>query len=263
MPEEISGYFPGPNGWLHGVLHCGKPGRGGILVVPPFGEERKNTLRPIVELGRALAPQGCPLFRFDFSGYGDSANEKTPADWGAWLAEATAALEFARQQTGAPEWTVLGLRLGSLTAIALADQGLAQRLILVDPPLNGENAWRELQFRLQIREALGAGDSAEGRGELDLGGYAVTKVWTDTLAHFELSQALASIAVAAHCLYPGTTPAHSGPWADLHQKLVGRGGSARPWNGKPMWRLGDAANGSTLIARITEILLDSLGKNSP
>ena len=254
MPEEISGYFPGPNGWLHGALHCGDAGQDGVLVLPPFGEERKNTLRPTVELGRVLASRHGHLFRFDFSGYGDSAGENQPADWNTWLAEATAALEFARRETGCQKWTLLGLRLGSLTALSLAARNLVERLILVDPPLNGENAWRELQFRLQIREALGTGDDAEKRGAEDLGGYAVTKAWGDTLASFDLALALAGVTAPTHCLYPGTSVVASGPWVALNETLVARGGSARPWNGKPIWRLGDATDGRTLIARVTEIL---------
>lgn len=254
MSEEFQGYFPGlQGGWLHGKLFRGLGlVSGGILVIPPFGEERKNTLRPAVELGRALASRGVAVFLFDFSGYGDSSEETTPAEWERWQAEAAIALAFVRQETGCQDWTLLGLRLGSLTALALAQQGLGQRLILVDPPTSGPNAWRELQFRLQIREALGTGKAGEEADGQDIGGYGVAKGWPEALAAFDLAAAVGAARIPVHCLHPG--PIGSGSWPTLKEALAQQGGSARPWNGKPIWRLGDTADGSTLIARTSEIL---------
>ena len=61
--------------------------RCGILIIHPFGEEKKCAHRTLVETARALARHGIGVMRFDLSGCGDSEGDFRDARFANWTAD--------------------------------------------------------------------------------------------------------------------------------------------------------------------------------
>ena len=116
MPaQETSGYFAVGGRDLYGTYHAPttQSARGAILMLGPFGEERKCAYRLLVRLARACATCGFGAFRFDYSGTGESLGAHTDASLGRWLEDARGALELVAEcDIGATCAWVLPVKVG-------------------------------------------------------------------------------------------------------------------------------------------------------
>jgi hypothetical protein len=259
--KQQNGYFRSGSGWLYGACHLpdGQMPVSGVILCPPFGEERKSTLRPLVGLAETLAAAGLAVCRFDHAGTGDSAGDPAIATWADWTGDVVAALEHGVEALGIPieRWTLLALRHGAVVALGAARQRPLRRIILVEPILSGATAWRDLELRRQIQSALGvqAGENA-AVGIIDLGGHPVNAAWRVGLQEFRLTEALAALACPVEVIHVSGARSLVGDWAALETLVAPHGGRVRLLAERPFWGLGDAAE----ISSLNRVVLESFAQ---
>lgn len=135
---------------LFGILHyCGRPGTGGGLVMcPPFAEEKLWSHRVYVSLARALCERGYSVLRFDYTGSGDSEGEFEKCTIETYLEDIRTALRELREAAGVKTAGLMGLRFGATLALLAAASLPAPEkggpLILWEPVLDGAGYVREL-----------------------------------------------------------------------------------------------------------------------
>ena len=135
---ESAFFFPHANYQLFGFLHKPKKGHRdvGIVFCAPFGEEKQESHRTMVNFARLLAQSGFYVLRFDYYGTGDSQGEWQEATWESHLSDISSSFELLRSQ-GCKQIGLLGLRLGGTLARFFADQNpIASFLVLWEPIIN-------------------------------------------------------------------------------------------------------------------------------
>jgi len=99
-----------------------------------------------VRAARLFAASGFPVFRFDFSGCGDSEGDLRFVTVEDWLIDLDAAIKFFRKETGVSQCLLWGLRLGA---------GLALIRQQSDRDIAGLILWQPvLDFSLHIKQFL-------------------------------------------------------------------------------------------------------------
>ncbi len=244
---ESSGYFEVGGFSLYASMHVpdGVAPRGGVLFVLPFGEERKSTVRLFVRMARALQKRALAAFLFDLSGTGESGGEHRDSTLARWRFEVAAALDRAAAQVGG-EWAVIGARLGANLAVQAGQR--AQRLILIEPLLDGEQFLRELQRKKQIKEMLSTGgaqsseqemEAAWARGDdVDFDGFAVGAELAAELRSLRLDLDLAVIDTntPVHICRVGSSTKVSAAWNTVFSAVSShRDGTALTVRDKPFW----------------------------
>jgi len=150
-----------------------------LLLVHPFGEEKKSAHRAFVETARALARLHVATFRFDMRGCGDSEGDFARVRLDDWLEDVAAAWDTFRERLPDVPAGLLGLRLGaSLASRACRRLDDVRALVLWQPIVEGRSELLADLRRLFIQEMMTHGRS-RGRREdiiarLERGGDAVT-----------------------------------------------------------------------------------------
>ena len=133
---------------LFGVYHTpghGRPRPCGVVLCSPWGHEYIFSHRAYRQLAHRLSLVGFPVLRFDFTGCGDSSGDCTQGDIRQWLTDISTAIGALREKSGAGQVCVVGLRLGGmLAAMAGAERGDLDGLVLWDPVLRGRTYLEEL-----------------------------------------------------------------------------------------------------------------------
>ncbi len=109
----------------------------GVVLLAPLADERKSSLRPMVEIARALAGAGVAALRIDYRGTGDSGGNARNVSLESMTADAVAAAGWMRDEIGCREVVLVGLRLGAAVAILAAKDARAHALVLVEPVVKG------------------------------------------------------------------------------------------------------------------------------
>jgi pimeloyl-ACP methyl ester carboxylesterase len=109
--------------------------RRGVVVCNPWGMEALRAHRTLRQLGHLLASNGFDVLRFDYSGTGDSFGEATAVRLADWIEDAEMAVEELIALSGVTSVALVGLRLGSYVAAAVAARTSAttDRVILWEP----------------------------------------------------------------------------------------------------------------------------------
>ena len=132
--EILEPLFFGPSHHqLYGVYHPAARSRAvsaGVVLCYPAGQEYIRIHRAFRWLADQLAAIGFHVLRFDYTGQGDSAGEFADASLEQWIADGQLAIEELRSITGVRQVDLVGLRVGTLVAAALADQAAVRRLVL-------------------------------------------------------------------------------------------------------------------------------------
>lgn len=161
-PVAIDGLF----GWFHPG-----PGRRGVVLCGAHGFEQMAAHRPWRQLAGEIAASGCPVLRFDYPGEGDSADpeELRVADWVGSIRRAT---RYLREEAGAREIVLVGLRFGAtLTALAAGAEPV-DRLVLMAPFATGRAYLREMRMRAGSIGRLPDGSTPRQEPDhLDVGGF--------------------------------------------------------------------------------------------
>jgi uncharacterized protein len=117
-----------------------------FLLCNPAGQEAIRVYRCYRELALRLSQAGAHVFRFDYSGCGDSWGDAADCSMAGWLHDIeTAAMELL--DTAATEQlSVIGFRMGgALACMASLSLPKVSRMILVDPVVSGESYVRSAE----------------------------------------------------------------------------------------------------------------------
>jgi len=150
----MSGFFFGPKEKkLFGFYHSPQGDAQAVLISPPWGVEYQYAHRALRSLAQRLAEQGCHVFRFDFSGTGDSWGKCQDAGLNQWMDDLDEAARELRSLSGKESFDLVGLRLGATMAMKFAGSaGGVGNLVLWDPILDGQAWLQELQQVAQEHE---------------------------------------------------------------------------------------------------------------
>ncbi|AWB22351.1 thioesterase [Methylobacterium currus] len=125
--------------------------RRGVLLCGTFGFEQWCAYRSWRALAATIAGAGCPTLRFDYPGQGDSRDPAGP-EIPAALDAIRAGIAFLREQAGADEIVVVGLRLGA-TLAALAGERI-DRLAMLAPFTTGKAYRREMAMQSRLIDVM-------------------------------------------------------------------------------------------------------------
>lgn len=265
---ETHGYIQLPDRALHACLHApnSAPDSSGIVLVPPFGEERKCAYRLLTRLARRACENGFAVLRFDLSGTGESTGDHASVDVDRWVVDIEAARDTLLASTGVSAWSVVGARFGANLAARLGPTKLPQRLVLVEPLLSGEDYLRDLKRRQLIKTAVGgtqsdtsseeAMEEAWGTGQtVDFGGFPIGPAFHDALAGLDLASDLAQLPQDIRVSLLRVTGAKKLPpsWQPLADALSSRPkSSVRIVRDKPFWGQLDYYESDAVIDAVLE-----------
>jgi hypothetical protein len=163
-------------GWIESLpvfVHRPRPDRAAptagtwLALLPPFAHEHGFALRPLYELGEALAERGVGVVRLDPQGQGNSPVRLEDASVAGWLAEMAAVLAWLREDAGAARCVAGGVRLGGLIALEAAGRGGWDAALAISAPPSGEDYWRDLVRKQRLRNV------ADPPSPIDLRGHPV------------------------------------------------------------------------------------------
>jgi len=171
--------------------------RTGVLLVHPFGEEKKFAHRVLTSAAWQLAASGFAVLRFDLSGCGDSFGEFRDAGLSLWVDQVKTAAEVLRRETGCDRIALLGLRLGaSLCRLAAPDVPSAGPIVLWEPVLSGKQYIEALWRKKLIKDMMTAGRGKtsfeeetrklDANGFIDLDGWDIGRNMVDELPALDL-----------------------------------------------------------------------------
>ena len=159
--EETPLFFDGPGGRsLFGFLHAPRSFAKtdtGIIFCHPFAEEKNMSHSVVVKAARRIAEQGYSVFRFDFSGCGDSEGEFGDFTILDWQEDLDFAIKFFQHKTGIQNYILWGLRLGA--GIVLLQQEkyrMTKGLILWEPVLDFSAFIRHFFYHVRSQEITGS-----------------------------------------------------------------------------------------------------------
>ena len=180
MPQATAEAFGEPGRQRRGLLHrpCEPGGQTGLVMCPPFGEERKAAARVMTLAAAAWAERGYPVLRFDYFGTGESDGWMEEATLDDWLGDIGAAVEHLMTRTGVREVGLLGLRFGAtLAALCESSQRPPACLVLWDPQMTGGQTLAECRRHLAATRLVAGPVSAERSGcdESDMGGFVLSE----------------------------------------------------------------------------------------
>ncbi len=275
--RETSGYLPAPGGDLYGTLYM--PERlatdTAVVVVEPFGEEKKCAYRLLVRLARALAEAGIPLLRFDLGGTGDSPGEHGAADFLGWCADVRAAADYVRGLPGIAGWCPIGARFGALPALQAAVDSASRAVVLIEPVLSGNECLRDLERRQKIKDMMSGqrdetGQDAATRwqaGEtVDFGGFAVSARLAEQMAGIELVGLLPRLEVACALQVIRVSGSAKLPpaWKPLTDAVAGRQpGEVKVVADKPFWGQLEYYESDAVIEAVLPFLREALQVTTP
>ncbi|WP_152606601.1 alpha/beta fold hydrolase [Aquabacterium sp. NJ1] len=121
-------------------------GKSGVIVLPPIGYEYWTTHRALRDLAEQLARSGHSVLRIDYRGTGDSSGDKWDAGiLSQWKRDIQlSALEL--RKTGVTSIALVGLRIGALLALNLAQEVDANAVVAWIPVTAGRRYVKELQL---------------------------------------------------------------------------------------------------------------------
>jgi alpha/beta superfamily hydrolase len=176
---------------LAGILHRveAEAAEEGVVVCPPFGDERKSAWGALTHLARTLTTAGYPVVQFDYWGCGESEGAFLDASLSTRLRDVSAAADYLRRVTAVGEICLLGLRLGATLATQVAsERNDCASMVLVEPIVETSKYYDRMMQRKKLRQMITAGKAKSeesGRDIVDLDGYAVRRATLEDLQRLE------------------------------------------------------------------------------
>lgn len=168
--NETPLFFDQGNYRLFGVLHEPEVNGDGQAFVfcHPFAEEKLWAHRVYVSFARQLASRGVTVFRFDYTGYGDSEGTFLLGTIKQQVSDTLRATEFVKEKCpGVTRVGFLGLRLGASLALMVARElQESGPLILWDPVIDGESFIQDFLRSSLATQLAVYGEVRENRDKL-------------------------------------------------------------------------------------------------
>lgn len=236
MISEKSGYFAVNDEWRYATLSRpkGEKPQRAVLVLAPFGEERKFSARLLVDCARTLAKQNCGVLRFDYRGVGESTGGLENTTMDHWLQDARCAWDILGRTFPGVQRSILGFRLGANIGLH-AELPEPDRLVLCEPLPDGARFLEEFIRQKQIREMYGGGQACSEatnvtqtwkQGEaVDFGGYWFSAALALELQRWKLSERIATFPLSNASLYLLHLSAArrlAGVWKDVARVAAGK-----------------------------------------
>ena len=267
---EKAGYCPSGDGSIYCFVSmpAGSDSHVAVVLLGPFAEEKKSSLRPLVEMAREMAAAGLTAVRVDFRGTGDASGLSEELSVESMVEDALSAVGFARSECGAERVALVGLRLGGAVAVLAASRARANALVLVEPVVSGAAYVRSLSRQQAIRRMLTSGSGKrsqaedEEEGPLDLDGLAVGRGFLAGLEKVDVTRAAVELrsgpSTAALVLQVGPRARPSRKLAVLAEAL---GESARHEAvvARPFWLQTDYVDPAPVTARVLEFMGSAFG----
>ncbi|MBC8329954.1 MAG: hypothetical protein H8E31_14540 [Planctomycetes bacterium] len=131
-----------------GILHTppeGVHGDLGVVIVPPFANEYFRSYRSLKVLSDRIAKLGFPVFRFDYTGTGDSGGDDQDMSLARWREDLADSLSLLGKETGVSRFQLVGRRLGAAMSLeAAAARSDIERVVLWDPIPSGKEYLEEI-----------------------------------------------------------------------------------------------------------------------
>lgn len=170
--------------------------KGGILYLPPYGEEMHKSRRMAALQARRFAADGWLVQQFDLYGCGDSDGDSGDGHWELWREDACLMLRRLRASVEGP-LLLWGLRLGGALAADVSRTETVETLILWQPVVSGEQYLNHL-LRLKLagdliksgqpRHSVGALRNQLGRGlALEIAGNRLSPALAGFLTGYSLA----------------------------------------------------------------------------
>jgi len=248
--KEISGYLRIGNRDIYVTFHepAGRARGLGLVLLSPFGEERKCAYRTMVRLARAGAASGLAAVRFDYGGTGESTGDHGKTGLSDWLREAAAVSRSLRDRFDLEHVAAAGVRLGANLAVRLSALEELDAAVLIEPLLTGVGYLGELQRRKQIKEMMGGGKARTTATDIralwrdgecvDFDGFDIGPGLAAELETLTLEADLAQLPATCRCLLLriGALKGFPTNWKPVVQRLErSPGNEARILREKPFW----------------------------
>ena len=170
-----------------------------VLVAQPLVEERKCSLRPIVETSRAFADGlGGAVLRIDYPGTGDSPGDFADYSPQNWIAALESGAGWLAEHFGDLPLVCLGVRSGALFLCASHEDAIVAAPKILWDPVGGDDAVRQWAQRHMVCEMIAYGKArttvreAERRwkeGEtVDLDGFGLSGTQRRALGELALAR---------------------------------------------------------------------------
>ncbi len=277
---EETGYVPSGDGSIYCFVSmpAGRNAHCAAVLLGPFAEEKKSSLRPLVEMAREMAAAGFTAVRLDFRGTGDASGPSEELSVESMVEDALSAVAFARSECGAKRVALVGLRLGGAVAVLAAGRARADALVLVEPVVSGAAYVKSLSRQQAIRRMLTSGSGRKSRGQdnrgqdnrgqdneegpLDLDGLAMGRGFLAGLEKVDVTRAAVELrsdpSAAALVLQVGPRARPSRKLAVLAEAL---GGAARleAVVARPFWLQTDYVDPAPVTARVLDFMGSAFG----
>lgn len=202
-----------------------KADEGAVLLCSPIGHEYMRAHWALRQLADHLTRAGYHVFRFDYSGLGDSWGSFLEATVPQWLDDVGAAAQELLAGAGLPRLSMVGLRLGATLAWEAAASLPIDTLVLWDPVVRGRAYLEELR-RLeggQRRLKPWARPASAPAQNQELLGFAVTPRLLAEIAELDLT--VAPVPAVRH--FRLLTSAMRPEYQQLHERLQAAGANAK------------------------------------
>ncbi len=139
-----------------------------VLLCYPLVQEYMRTHWAFRKLASLLSREGLHVFRFDYSGTGDSAGDGVSGSVTQWCADIRLAAAELADLADVRRVSVVGLRMGAAFAVLTTTTGGLQvrDLVLWEPPVDGRGHVRELEVTERIKFGNLPHPPVPGPGEL-------------------------------------------------------------------------------------------------
>ncbi len=182
--SETAESFEAAGFTLRGMLHRAATNSAswGLVICPPFGEERKSAARVMTLAARALGREGFHVLRFDYRGTGESDGEMADAGPRQWAEDIRGACRHLAVRTGADQIGLLGIRFGAaLAAMASRESAPSPFLAAWAPLWSGRSCLEEIRRHLAATRLVVDGPRGEPMSRcaacnktLDIGGFSMS-----------------------------------------------------------------------------------------
>ena len=191
LKEETITFLNSDNEKLWGILNLPEKEENIPLVIICHGFNQTKSQRKFVKLSRALTERGIGVFRFDFSGHGDSEGELEKISIEKEVGELEAAYKklLSNKRINKEKIAILGHSLGALIVILFQRKfKKAKTLILLSPALQQRELTKEWHTaeEIELWKKQGYLDTPKGRLGIKYLNEAIEKDWSEVASQIKI-----------------------------------------------------------------------------